>query len=62
MDSSGNLYINGSYIKAGTVDAGLLKAGILQDKKGNNWWNLDSGTLKTTSGTIGGFTITGDSI
>ena len=62
MDSSGNLYINGSYIKAGTVDAGLLKAGILQDKKGNNWWNLDSGTLKTTSGTIGGFTITGNSI
>ena len=62
MDSSGNLYINGSYIKAGTVDAGLLKAGILQDKEGNNWWNLDSGTLKTTSGTIGGFTITESSI
>ena len=49
-------------ITAGTLDADLIRAGTIQDVKGNNWWNLDSGTLKTTSGTIGGFTITSSAI
>lgn len=45
---SGNkLYINASYIATGTIS----------DTAGNNYWNLSSGYLRTTSGLIGGLTI-----
>lgn len=41
------LYINASY----------LAAGIIADVTNTNSWNLKTGYLKTTRGTIGGFTI-----
>lgn len=44
-------------IVSGTINANLIKAGTIQDKSGKNYWNLDAGYLKTTRGTIGGFTI-----
>ena len=49
---NGNLYINGTYIKSGVVDAALVKAGILTDKSGKNSWDLESGDLSVTDGTI----------
>lgn len=54
---NGLLYINGSYINTGTIDAGIIRAGILMDAQGNNYWNMATGYLSTTSGEIGGFTI-----
>lgn len=41
------LYMNASY----------LAAGIIADVTNTNSWNLKTGHLKTTRGTIGGFTI-----
>ena len=55
--TNGQLYINGSYINTGTIDAGIIRAGILIDSQSNNYWNLATGYLSTTSGSIGGFTI-----
>ena len=43
----GKLYMNASY----------LAAGIIADATNTNSWNLKTGYLKTTRGTIGGFTI-----
>lgn len=43
----GKLYMNASY----------LAAGIIADVTNTNSWNLKTGYLKTTRGTIGGFTI-----
>lgn len=37
--------------------AGIIVAGILTDKLGNNYWNLDTGELVSTKGTIGGWNI-----
>lgn len=37
--------------------AGIIAAGILTDKSGNNYWNLDTGQLVSTKGTIGGWNI-----
>ncbi|MFR3275184.1 MAG: phage tail spike protein [Collinsella phocaeensis] len=45
--SNNRLYINASYIATGTIS----------DAAGNNYWNLSSGYLRTTSGYIGGLTI-----
>lgn len=45
--SNSRLYINASYIATGTIS----------DAAGNNYWNLSSGYLRTTSGYIGGLTI-----
>lgn len=45
--SNNKLYINASYIATGTIS----------DAAGNNYWNLSSGYLRTTSGYIGGLTI-----
>ncbi len=59
---SGKLYVNGTYIKTGTINAGLVKAGTITDAKGYNYWNLSTGNLKTTNGTIGGFTISSSEI
>ena len=42
-------------ITAGTIAAGLITAGILQDKAGNNYWNLDTGEFSlSASSTVGG--------
>lgn len=46
-DKKGNLYINGSYIKSGTIDAGYVKTGLIKDKKGKNQWNLATGAMRT---------------
>lgn len=43
--SGGELYINGTYIRSGTIDANLIKAGILQDASGRNYWNLITGEI-----------------
>lgn len=45
--SNSRLYINASYIATGTIS----------DAAGNNYWNLTSGYLRTTSGYIGGLSI-----
>lgn len=50
--SGGKLYINATYMKAGTIS----------DSSGKNSWNLSTGYLSTTYGKIGGFTISSASI
>lgn len=47
--SSGELYINGTYIKTGVLDASLITAGIIQDKKKNNYWNMVTGEFKLSA-------------
>lgn len=47
--TDGDLYINGTYIKAGTIDADLLKAGIIADQAGRNFWNLETGEFSVSS-------------
>lgn len=65
-------------ITAGTLNADLIKAGTIQDRRGKNSWNLDTGQLTTngivarsadvsgkitaTTGKIGGFNINSSSI
>lgn len=54
---NGELYINGTYIKTGTLDASLvnvtninatnIKTGLLQDASGNTKWNLSTGALES---------------
>lgn len=54
---NGELYINGNYIKTGTLDASLvnvtninatnIKTGLLQDASGNTKWNLSTGALES---------------
>ena len=54
---NGELYINGTYIKTGTLDASLvnvtninatnIKTGLLQDASGNTKWNLATGALES---------------
>lgn len=43
--------VNADWINTGTLTAGLIKAGTLQDQKGKNSWNLETGEFKS-SGTI----------
>lgn len=43
--SNGKLYINGTYIQAGTINADLLRAGVIQDVSGTSYWNLISGVM-----------------
>ena len=43
--TGGELYINGTYIKSGTIDADLIKAGILQDASGSSYWNMITGEI-----------------
>ena len=40
---------NADYINAGTIRANLIKTGLLQDQKGNNYWNLDTGEFRLRS-------------
>lgn len=54
---NGELYINGTYIKTGTLDASLvnvtninatnIKTGVLGDASGNTRWNLSTGALSS---------------
>jgi len=45
---NGELYMNASYIKAGSLSANLIKTGILQNDTGTTYWDLDNGILQTT--------------
>ncbi len=49
-------------ITSGTINANLVKAGTITDARGYNYWNLSTGDLKTTNGSIGGFTISSSEI
>lgn len=57
--SDGKLYINGSYIKTGSIDAQYIKTGYITDKYGYNKWDLDKGTLTTRGMTANDITATG---
>lgn len=55
---NGNLYINGTYIKTGTIDADLIKAGIIKDAQNKNYWNMQTGDFRLSVGAeIGNSTI-----
>ena len=55
---SGELYINGTYIKTGVLDADLIKAGIVKDSANKNYWNMQTGDFKLSAGAeIGNSTI-----
>lgn len=56
---NGELYINGSYVRTGTLDAGIIKAGILRDVRGLNMWNMVTGYLETTEAHFNRAQITG---
>lgn len=43
--SNGKVYINGTYIQAGTINANLIRAGIIQDTSGASYWNLANGVM-----------------
>ena len=45
--SNGELYVNATYLKSGTIG----------DGQGKNYWNLTSGYFQTTYGVIGGLSI-----
>lgn len=49
-DSSGQIYVNASYIKSGELLADLIKTGVLKSKSGGFELNLDSDTLKMLAG------------
>ena len=40
------------WINAGTLSANLIKAGVISDRRGKNSWDLESGDLSVTDGTI----------
>lgn len=53
--SGGLLYLNATYMKTGVLDAALVKAGRLTDKKGLNYWDMDTGEFSlSASSTVGG--------
>ena len=55
--SGGLLYLNATYMKTGVLDAALVKAGRLTDKKGLNFWDMDTGEFSLSArSTIGGKT------
>ena len=43
--SGGKLYLNASYMNAGTLSANLIKAGVISDQAGKSSWNLVTGAL-----------------
>ena len=56
--SGGLLYLNATYMKTGVLDAALVKAGRLTDKKGLNFWDMDTGDFSLSArSTIGGKTV-----
>jgi len=46
--ADGSLYINGSFIKSGTILADYIRAGTLTDSQSKNSLNLDTGGIVTT--------------
>lgn len=57
--SQGQLYINASYIRTGTLDAGIVKTGIITDNQGLNKWNLVTGYFETKNLVAKNANITG---
>ena len=53
------LYINGTYIKSGTLDAGIVKAGILTNNKQTFYWNLATGYVKSKNMELSNMNATG---
>ena len=50
--------INASVITTGTLNAARIRAGVLQDVKGSNYWNLETGQFRLSSSTtVGGSTV-----
>ena len=50
--------INASVITTGTLNAGVIKAGVLQDTKGKNKWELETGEFSLAStAKVGGKTV-----
>ena len=53
--AGGLLYLNATYMRTGVLDAALVKAGRLTDKKGLNFWDMDTGEFSLSAqSTIGG--------
>ena len=53
--SGGLLYLNATYMRTGVLDAALVKAGRLTDKKGLNFWDMDTGEFSLSArSTVGG--------
>lgn len=52
---------NADFIQTGTLNANIIKAGVISDAQGNNSWDLSTGALTMTSGSInignGKFTV-----
>lgn len=44
--------LNANLITTGTLDANLIRSGTISDYNGNNSWNLGTGALTMSSGTI----------
>lgn len=58
LKTKGSTVINGSNITTGAVSANLITVGKIQDSKGNNYWNLDTGEFSLSSATkVGGKTV-----
>lgn len=60
--NDGKLYLNASYIKSGYLSANIIRTGKIQDKYGNNFWDLVSGHMEVTDATIGGMSISNNAI
>lgn len=60
--SGGQVYLNASYLKTGSLNAGLIKAGRIQDYANSNWWDLTTSTIHISRGEIGGITIANNKI
>lgn len=60
--SGGQVYLNASYLKTGSLNAGLIKAGRIQDYVNSNWWDLTTSTIHISRGEIGGMTIANNKI
>ena len=55
---NGQLYVNASYIRTGTLIADLVKAGVLGDVAGKNYWNMETGEFSlSATATVGGSTV-----
>lgn len=49
--TNGDIFINGTYIKSGTILADLIKAGTIKDATGKNKWDMSTGDM-TLSGNL----------
>ena len=48
-DSTGQIYVNASYIQSGELIADLITAGVLKSKNGSFYLDMKNGTLKMTA-------------